>query len=255
VHTPEFEVEHDVDNVRRAVDDMGVTYPVAIDNDYAIWEAFANNYWPALYIADAQGQIRHHHFGEGDYAKSEQVIRHLLMDAGVADLPPNPVPVEVRGIEVSSDWRHVRSGETYVGYARSDGFASLEGAAFDEPRQYTFPSRLHLNEWALAGTWTVGREDARSNEPNCRLAYRFHARDVNLILAPPSKVASGRFRVLLDGQPPADAHGLDVDAEGNGMVTDTRLYQLLRQGEGITDRQFEIEFLDPGASALCFTFG
>jgi len=177
------------------------------------------------------------------------------MDAGVADLPPDPVPVEVRGIELSSDWHHVRSGETYVGYARSDGFASLEGAAFDEPRHYTSPSRLHLNEWALAGTWTVGGEGARSNEPNCRIAYRFHARDVNLILAPPSKGASGRFRVLLDGQPPAGAHGLDVDAEGNGMVTDTRLYQLIRQGERITDRQFEIELEDAGASALCFTFG
>jgi thiol-disulfide isomerase/thioredoxin len=255
VHTPEFEVEHDLDNVRRAAQDMGVTYPIAIDNDYAIWQAFANQYWPALYIADAKGQIRHHHFGEGNYEASEQVIRHLLMDAGVADLPPDPVPVEVRGIEVSSDWHDVRSGETYLGYARSDGFASPEDPAFDQARRYTFPSRLALNEWALAGEWTIAREDARSNEPNCRLAYRFHARDVNLILTPPTDSAAGRFRVLLDGQPPADAHGLDVDAEGNGLVTGTRLYQLIRQGERITDRAFHIELLDPGSAALCFTFG
>jgi thiol-disulfide isomerase/thioredoxin len=255
VHTPEFEVEHDLDNLRRAVHDMGVLYPVAIDNEYAIWQAFANQYWPALYIADAQRRIRHHHFGEGDYGKSEQVIRHLLMDMGVADLPPDPAPVEVRGIEVASDWHHVRSGETYVGYARSEGFASPEGTAFDEARRYTVPPRLHLNQWALAGDWTIAREDARGNEPNCRIAYRFHARDVNLILAPPSKGTSGRFRVLLDGQPPADAHGLDVDAEGNGTITDTRLYQLIRQDEHITDRQFEIELLDPGTAALCFTFG
>jgi thiol-disulfide isomerase/thioredoxin len=255
VHTPEFQVEHDIDNVRRAVDDMGITYAVAIDNDYAIWEAFANRYWPALYIADAVGQIRHHHFGEGDYVKSEHVIRHLLMDAGVADLPPDPVPVEVRGIEIESDWLHVRSGETYVGYARSEGFASPEGAAFDESRRYTVPSRLHLNEWALAGTWTVAREEARSDGPDGRIAFRFHARDLNLIVAPRSTGAPSRIRVLLDGQAPADAHGLDVDPEGNGVVTDTRLYQLIRQGGHITDRQFEIEFLDPGTAALCFTFG
>jgi thiol-disulfide isomerase/thioredoxin len=255
VHTPEFEVEHDLDNVRRAMHAMGVTYPIAIDNDYAIWNAFANQYWPALYIADAKGQIRHHHFGEGDYAKSEQVIRHLLMDAGVADLPPDPVPVEVRAIEASSDWHHVRSGETYLGYARSDGFASPEGTAVDEPRRYTLPQRLSLNQWALAGEWTVAREDARSNEPNCRIAYRFHARDVNLILTPRSNGAAARFRVLLDGQPPGDARGIDVDAEGNGVITDTRLYQLIRQGERITDREFQIELVDPGSAALCFTFG
>jgi thiol-disulfide isomerase/thioredoxin len=255
VHTPEFQVEHDIDNVRRAVDDMDITYAVAIDNDYAIWNAFANQYWPALYIADAQGRIRHHHFGEGDYAKSEQVIRHLLMEAGVADLPRDPVPVEIRGIEVASDWLHVRSGESYVGYARSEGFASPEGTAFDEPRRYMMPSRLHVNEWALAGEWTVAREETRSNEPNARIAYCFHARDLNLILDPRSKDTPSRIRVLLDGQPPGDAHGLDVDADGNGVVTDTRLYQLVRQSGNITDRTFELEFLDPGTAALCFTFG
>jgi thiol-disulfide isomerase/thioredoxin len=255
VHTPEFEVEHDLDNVRRAVRDMGIEYAVAIDNDSAIWNAFANQYWPALYIADAQGRIRHHHFGEGDYEKSEQAIRHLLMDAGAVGLSPEPAAVEVRGIEVPSDWHNVRSGETYVGYARGESFASPEGAAYDESRVYTAPSELHLNEWALVGEWTVGREVAVSDEPNGRIAFRFHARDLNLILAPPSKDASVRFRVSLDGHAPNDAHGLDADAEGNGVVSETRLYQLIRQNGHIADRLFEIEFLDPAAGALCFTFG
>ena len=255
VHTPEFQVEHDLDNVRRAVQDLGVTYPVAIDNDYAIWQAFANHYWPALYIADTQGHIRHHHFGEGDYAKSEQVIRHLLMDAGVVDLPPDPVPVEIRGIELEAEWRNVRSGESYIGYGKSDGFASLELAAFEDARPYSIPPHLALNQWALAGTWTLGREEARADEPNCRLAFRFHARDVNLILTPPAAGGTGRFRVLLDGAPPQGSHGIDIDADGNGAVTDTRLYQLLRQSEPITDRTVEIAFLDPGTAALCFTFG
>ena len=255
VHTPEFEVEHDLDNVRTAVRDMGIEYAVAIDNDYAIWNAFGNQYWPALYIADAQGRIRHHHFGEGDDAKSEQAIRHLLMDAGAVDLPPDLAAVEVRGIEVPSDWHNVRSGETYVGYARGEGFASPEGAAYDESRVYTAPSDLRLNEWALAGEWTVGREVAVSNATNGRVAFRFHARDLNLILAPPSKNTSVQFCVSLDGQAPNDAHGLDADAEGNGVVRETRLYQLIRQNGLITDRLFEIEFSDPAAGALCFTFG
>jgi thiol-disulfide isomerase/thioredoxin len=255
VHTPEFEIEHDIDNVRRAVQSMDITYAVAIDNDFAIWNAFANHYWPALYIADAQGQIRHHHFGEGDYAKSEQVIRHLLMDAGVGDLQPDPAPVEIRGIEVAADWHQVRSVESYVGYARSEGFASPEGTAFDTSRRYTRPARLDLNQWALTGDWTVGREETRCNEPTGRLAYRFHARDLNLILKPQSKDAPSRYRILLDGRPPAGAHGLDVGADGNGVVTETRLYQLVRQTGIIADRQFEIEFLDPGTAALCFTFG
>ena len=254
VHTPEFGVEHDIGNVRRAVRDMDIEYPVAVDNDYAVWDAFANQYWPALYIADAQGRIRHHHFGEGDYEKSEMVIRHLLEDAGAVDLPDDAT-VEIRGIEQPSDWHSVRSGETYVGYGRSSGFGSPEGVAFDEPQVYTVPARLHVNEWALAGDWTVGREEAVSNAPDARIAYRFHARDLHLILAPPEKDVSGRFRVLIDGAAPGEAHGLDVDEQGNGVVTEPRLYQLIRQPGRVADRQFEIEFLDPGAAALCFTFG
>ena len=163
VHTPEFGVEHDVDNVRQAALAMGIEYPIAIDNDYAVWDAFANRYWPALYIADAEGRIRHHHFGEGGYEMSERAIRQLLADAGAVDLPPDPAPIEVHGIELPADWDNVRSPETYVGLARSDGFASPGNATFDEPRVYTAPSRLDLNEWALVGSWTLHSEDAVCN--------------------------------------------------------------------------------------------
>jgi thiol-disulfide isomerase/thioredoxin len=255
VHTPEFGVEHDIDNVRRAVRDMGIEYPVAIDNDYGVWNAFANQYWPALYIADTEGRIRHHHFGEGDYDGSERVIRHLLADAGAANLPTDPAPVEANGIEVAADWDNVRSPETYVGFARSNGFASPESAAFDEPRVYTRPPELHLNQWALAGDWTLSSEAAVNNAAHDRIAYRFHARDLHLILVPPAGAPSARFRVLLDGRPPGDAHGLDVDGHGDGVVAEPRLYQLIRQSGHIAERQFEIEFLDPGVAALCFTFG
>jgi thiol-disulfide isomerase/thioredoxin len=253
VHTPEFSVEHDVDNVRRAVRDMGVVYPVAIDNDSAVWEAFGNQYWPALYIADADGSIRHHHLGEGGYERSENVIRQLLTDAGAINLPRDHAPVDARGIERPADWDHLRSPETYLGRGRSERFASPDGAS-EEPGMYTVPSRLPVNHWALAGSWTLGGEEAVNNEAHGRIAYRFHARDLHLILEPPAQ-ATSRFRVLLDGQPPRDAHGLDVDEEGNGVVSERRLYQLIRQPGHITDRQFEIELLDPGAAALCFTFG
>ena len=255
VHTPEFTVEHDIDNVRSAVRDMGIDYPVAIDNDYAVWSAFANQYWPAVYIADAEGRLRHHQFGEGGYEMSERAIRQLLADAGAVDLPDDPVPVEARGIEIAGDWHNVRSGETYVGLARAQGFASPGLAAIDEPREYTVPPRLHLNEWALVGDWTLGREEAVSNAANGRIAYRFHARDLHLILTPPTGRTSARFRVRLDGQAPGDAHGIDIDEDGNGVVAEARLYQLIRQRGDITDRLFEIELLDPGAGALCFTFG
>jgi thiol-disulfide isomerase/thioredoxin len=255
VHTPEFEVEHDVDNIRRAVREMGITYPVAIDNDFAVWDAFANRAWPALYIADAEGRIRHHHLGEGGEAQSEHAIRMLLADAGAHDLPDGPAPVTARGIELPADWQDVRSPETYVGLARARGFASPEAEAFAKPRVYTVPSQLRVNEWALAGEWTLGREEATSNAPNGRIAFRFHARDLHLILTPPAQQSSARFRVLLDGSPPGDTHGIDVDADGNGVVDEPRLYQLIRQHGDITDRLFEIELLDPGIAALCFTFG
>jgi thiol-disulfide isomerase/thioredoxin len=254
VHTPEFGVEHDLDNVRRAVRDMGIEYAVAVDNDYAVWNAFANQYWPALYIVDAEGHIRHHQFGEGGYERADRVIRQLLTDAGASNLPAEP-SVEPGGIELAADWHSLRSPETYVGFARSERFASPEDIALDEPRVYTVPSRLHLNEWALAGEWTVGREEAVSTQAHGRIVYRFHARDLNLILEPPPGQAAARFRVLLDGQAPGDAHGLDVDGEGEGVVREPRLYQLIRQHGHITERRFEVEVLDPGAAALCFTFG
>jgi thiol-disulfide isomerase/thioredoxin len=254
VHTPEFGVEHDLDNVRRAMLELGIDYPVVIDNDYNVWNAFANRYWPALYIADADGRIRHHHFGEGGYEQTEKAIRQLLTDAGAAPLP-ELAPVLPRGIEAPADWDQLRSPETYVGLRRSEAFASPENSALDEPRTYSLPPRLGLNEWALAGSWTFHREDVVADAAGARLVHHFHARDVNLILTPPGQQHSARFRVTLDGRAPGPAHGLDVDEQGNGRVDEVRLYQLIRQPGDIADRQFEIEFLDPGAAALCFTFG
>jgi thiol-disulfide isomerase/thioredoxin len=255
VHAPEFPFERDLDNVRDAARDMRVEYPIAIDNHYAVWDAFANQYWPALYIADAAGRVRHHHFGEGGYERSERIIRHLLADAGAVDLPEGPAPVDAQGIEAPADWHDVRSPETYVGLARSVDFASPGGGVIDEAHVYTLPPLLHTNEWALAGNWTVRSEAAVLNEPHGHITYRFHARDLNLILAPPNEDAPVRFRVWLDGRPPEDAHGLDVDDDGNGIVREPRLYQLIRQPAPIDDRAFEIELLDPGAAAFCFTFG
>jgi thiol-disulfide isomerase/thioredoxin len=253
VHTPEFEVEHDIENVRRAVREMDVSYPIAIDNDYAVWDAFANQYWPALYVADAQGRMRHHNFGEGDYDNSERAIRLLLKDAGARDLPDALAPLEPRGIEVAADWHNLRSPETYLGSARSERFASPEPVAIDEPSEYTAASPLRVNQWALEGNFTVERENAVCNKAGGRISYRFHARDLNLILVPPG--APGRFRVRLDGGAPSHEHGLDIDEDGNGVVHAPRLHQLIRQTGPIADRLFEIEFLDPGAAALCFTFG
>ena len=255
VHTPEFGVEHDVEGVRRAARDMDVRYPIAIDNDYAVWNAFGNQYWPALYIADAKGRIRHHAFGEGGYERAEHEIRKLLEDAGADDLPADPAPIAPRGIELPADWHEVRSPETYVGYARSQSFASPEHVAFDESRRYTAPPLLRVNEWALDGDWTIGREEGTCNDAGGRIVFRFHSRDLHLILAPPRAGGEARFRVRLDGDAPGDAHGLDVDDGGNGVIRDARLHQLIRQHGAVEDRVFEIELLDPGAAALCFTFG
>ncbi len=222
VQTPEFDVEHDIESVDRALRAMRVDYPVAVDNDFTIWDAFANQYWPALYIADHEGRIRHHHFGEGEYDRSERAIQHLLTAAGAVDVPKGHAAVDPDGIEAEADWRNVRSPETYVGLARSERFASPGPAAFDEPQEYTLPPQLHTNDWALAGNWTLRREDAVSNGPNARIAYQFHARDLHLILAPPTPDTSARFRVRLDGEPPGTAHGLDVDEDGNGVVSEPR---------------------------------
>jgi thiol-disulfide isomerase/thioredoxin len=255
VHTPEFEFERNVGNVRRAVTEIGITFPVAVDSDHVIWGAFKNQYWPALYFVDAQGRIRHHQFGEGGYAQSEVVIQRLLAEAGHSSVSHSLVSVEPTGVEAAADWAHVKSSETYLGYERSDTFASSGGAVLDKRHVYGSRANLQLNEWALAGDWTVGIDSAVLHGANGRLVYRFHAHDVNLILSPPAGGGSVRFRVLIDGQPPGAAHGVDVDGQGNGTVTESRLYQLIRQPKPIADRHFEIEFLDPGVAAFDFTFG
>ena len=255
VHAPEFQVERDLDNVRRAARDLRVDYPIAVDNDFAIWRAFNNNYWPALYLVDAQGRVRHHQFGEGEYAQSERMIQQLLAEAGAGGISQELVSVAGRGVEAAADWDSLRSPENYVGYDRTENFASPGGAAPDQRRVYTAPARLSLNHWALAGDWTMGRQALVLNEANGRIAYRFHARDLHLVMGPAAGGAPVRFRVLVDGQPPGAAHGEDVDDQGIGTVTEPRLYQLIRQPQPIMDRQFEIEFLDPGVEALAFTFG
>jgi thiol-disulfide isomerase/thioredoxin len=255
VHTPEFSFEHNADNVRWAIKDMKIEYPVAIDSSYAIWNAFNNEYWPALYFVDAKGRIRHHQFGEGDYRQSERVIQQLLTEAGANGVGHELVSVNPSGAEVAADWGSLKSPESYVGYDHSENFASPGGTARNKARVYAPPSRLGLNHWALAGDWTVGKEAIVPNKAHGRIAYCFHARDVNLVMGAATRGASVRYRVLLDGQPPGAAHGTDVDGQGNGMVVEQRLYQLIRQMQPIVDRQFEIEFLDPGVEAFDFTFG
>src|SRR5882672_2747522 len=255
VHAPEFSFEKDLTNVRRAVTDLRVDYPVAVDNDHAIWRAFRNQYWPALYFLDAQGRVRHHHFGEGGYEQSEMIIQQLLAEAGHGGIDREPMSVNGQGFEAAADWRGLKSGENYVGYARTQNFASPGGAFVDKPRMYEVPARLRLNEWALSGDWTVKNDAVVLNKPNGRIAYRFHARDLHLVMGPATLATSVRFRVLIDGKPPGAAHGIDVDEQGNGTATEQRLYQLIRQPKPIGDRQFEIEFLDPGVQAFAFTFG
>jgi thiol-disulfide isomerase/thioredoxin len=255
VHTPEFSFEHNLDNVRWAIQNMTIDYPVAIDNNYAIWNAFNNEYWPALYFIDAKGHIRHHHFGEGEYLQAEAVIQQLLTEAGSSGFARQPASVDPRGAEVSADAGNLRTPETYTGYGQTQNFASPGGAAWDKRHVYAFPARLSLNHWALAGNWTVSKEPVTLNQSPGQIAFRFHARDLNLVMGPAARGVSVRFRVLLDGQPPGAAHGTDVDVQGSGTVVEQRLYQLIRQVEPIADRQFEIEFLDPGAQAFDFTFG
>jgi thiol-disulfide isomerase/thioredoxin len=255
VHAPEFSFEHDLENVRRAAQDMRVSYPIAIDNDFAIWQAFTNHYWPALYLVDAQGHLRYHHFGEGAYELSEMMLQHLLTETGMSGFDQELVSVDGKAAEAAADWDSLRSVETYVGGARTEHFASPGGAKLDEARLYTAPERFSLNHWALAGEWTVGSEATVLHAANGRIAFRFHARDLHLVMGPATRGTSVRFRVFLDGQAPGEAHGTDVDEQGNGTVSDQRLYQLIRQPGHIADRQFEIEFLDAGVEAFVFTFG
>jgi thiol-disulfide isomerase/thioredoxin len=255
VHSPEFSFEKNIDNVRRAVKDMKVDYPVAVDSEHAIWRAFNNAYWPALYFVDAKGQIRHHQFGEGEYEQSERMIQRLLAEAGVGGIGGELVSVDGRGAEAAADWTSLKSPENYVGYERTQNFASPGGAVLGKRRAYVAPAQLRLNQWALSGDWTMGQEAILLNGPNGRIAYRFHARDLHLVMGPAARGTSARFRVLVDGEPPGVAHGIDVDDQGNGTVAEQRLYQLIRQPKPIADRQFEIEFLGAGVEAFAFTFG
>ena len=255
VHTPEFDFEHDLDNVRRAATDLRVDYPVVADNDYAIWSAFDNHYWPALYFVDAQGQIRHHRFGEGDDEQSEMVVQRLLTDAGAEGIDQSLVSVDALGVEAPADWDSLWSPENYLGYQRTDNFASSNGAVLETPHVYAAPARLRLNHWALAGDWTAKRQAIVLNQAEGRIAYRFHARDLHLVMGPARRGRSVRFQVRIDGERPGAAHGTDLDDQGNGTLTDPRLYQLIRQPGPISDRTCEVTFLDPGVHAYAFTFG
>jgi cytochrome c biogenesis protein CcdA/thiol-disulfide isomerase/thioredoxin len=254
VHAPEFAFERNVDNVKKAIATLGIGYPVAIDNEYKIWRAFENEYWPAHYFIDAKGQIRHHHFGEGNYDESEQVIQQLLAEAGDKNVPTSMVAVSASGAEAASAKSDVKSPETYVGYDRADHFVSPGGVVQDTSHVYAAGTPA-LNDWSLVGDWTIGSERAQSNEKDVAIVYRFHARDLHLVLGPSPDGKPVRFVVTIDGKSPGAAHGVDVDPEGNGVVTAQRLYQLVRDPGAVVDHTFEIRFLDPGAQVYAFTFG
>ncbi|HEX7816962.1 cytochrome c biogenesis protein DipZ [Dyella sp.] len=253
VHSPEFAFEKDPGNVRAAVAQFQLGYPVALDNDYAIWKAFSNEYWPAHYFIDAKGQIRHHHFGEGDYAQSEDVIRQLLTEAGYKDLPGGHVTPHATGAEAAGSGDYSRSSETYVGYARTAGFVGK--IAHGESWDYKAPATLQSETWALDGRWTVNEEQAQLDQAGGRILYRFRGRDLHLVLGPGDDGKPVRFRVRIDGKAPGEDHGSDIDAQGQGTVTKQQLYQLIRQAHGSGERLFEIQFLDPGVKAYAFTFG
>ncbi|WP_347910746.1 cytochrome c biogenesis protein DipZ [Pseudomonas grandcourensis] len=255
VHAPEFAFERNVNNVTKAMKDLGITYPVAIDNEFKIWRAFNNEYWPAHYFADAQGRIRYHHFGEGAYDESERVIQQLLREAGAAKVADGLISAQADGVQMAPDSDAVQSPETYVGYQRAEHFVPETALVPDKVAAYNPPAQLALNDWSLGGQWHVGSERATASAPASRIVYRFHARDLHLVLGPGADGKPVRFKVLIDGKAPGDAHGMDVAPDGSGTVTDQRLYQLVRQSDGVTDRTFSIEFLDPGASAYAFTFG
>jgi len=242
VHAPEFGFERELPKVRWAAESFAVEYPVAVDNDFSIWRAFGNHYWPALYIIDGQGRVRHRHFGEGDYEQSERIIQELLAEAGGRGIGRELASVAGRGVEAPADWANLKSPETYLGSDRSENRVSPD-------------ARLRLNQWALGADWTVRKQAAVLEKANGRITYRFHARDLNLVMAPGAGGGPVRFRVLIDGQPPGLAHGVDVDEQGDGMVAEARMYQLIRQPGPVAGRLFEIQFLDPGVEVFVFTFG
>jgi thiol-disulfide isomerase/thioredoxin len=255
VHAPEFAFERNIDDVRRATSDLQVSYPVAIDNNYSIWRAFKNNFWPALFLLDTEGRLRHQHFGEGDYERTERFIQQLLAEGGSPVARRDLVSVIGQGVEAPADWHNLRSPETYVGYERTDNLASPEGIRQDARQRYSIPGPLPLNRWALGGDWTVGRQATVLHQAGGRIAYRFHARDLHLVMGPATEGKTVHFRVLIDGLPPGAARGGDVDELGYGIARELRLYQLIRQPGRIEDRLFTIEFFDADVAAYAFTFG
>jgi hypothetical protein len=255
VHTPEFDFEHDLDNVRRETRKSAIDHPVAIDNDYAVWRGLDNHYWPARYLFDPSGGLRHQKFGEGDYEATEKILQRLLAESGRRGAPGSAISAEGRGLEAAADWRNLETPETYLGHARAERFAGPGRLAADARRDYTVPDRLQRNRWALGGAWTVGRQAAVLGAPNGRIAFRFHARDLHIVMGPAARGGPVPFRVRIDGEPPGPAHGEDIDVRGDGVANEQRLYQLIRQPQPIVDRQFEIEFPEPGAAAFAFTFG
>jgi thiol-disulfide isomerase/thioredoxin len=254
VHTPEFPFERDLDNVREAAKAMKVEYPIAVDSEYGVWRAFNNMYWPAVYIADAEGRIRHHQFGEGGYEECERVIQEFLRKAGHDDIEDDLVSVAPNGFETQADWDNLESPETYLGYEQGMNFASPGGARLDEPHTYDAPASLRLNTWALSGDWTIERGASVLNRADGRIAFRFHARDAHLVLSSGAREPIP-FRVLLDGEAPGPSRGVDVDEQGNSLLRGGRLYQLVRQHDGVRERTLEITFLETGAEAYAFTFG
>ncbi|MGY2288303.1 cytochrome c biogenesis protein DipZ [Pseudomonas sp. SDO528_S397] len=255
VHAPEFAFERDVNNVTKAMKDLGITYPVAIDNNYKIWRAFNNQYWPAHYFVDAKGQIRYHHFGEGEYPESERVIQQLLREAGHTNVAGGLINADAKGVEQAPDMGAVQSPETYLGFQRAENFVSSGTLVTDKVATYPAAGSLALNNWTLEGQWNVGGQQATVAAANGKIVYRFHARDLHLVLGPGADGKPVRFKVMVDGQAPGDAHGSDVAPDGSGTVTEQRLYQLVRQPGAVQDRTFSIEFLDPNAAAYAFTFG
>ncbi|NEH47616.1 redoxin domain-containing protein [Rhizobium leguminosarum] len=254
VHAPEFAFEKKIDNVKKAIGDFQIGYPVAIDNDYKVWRAFENSYWPAAYLIDAKGQIRYHHFGEGNYNRTEKAIQDLLREAGSQTTASAPVVPNAKGVQAGPDLGNIRSGETYLGYEQAANFASPEGLQADTARNYSI-AEPGLNGWGLSGTWIVGRDQATLDQPGGGITYRFSARDLHLVLGPGAGDKPIRFQVKIDGKAPGPDHGSDIDADGNGTVTATRLYQLVRQSGTVAARNFEIRFLDPSVQAYAFTFG
>ena len=255
VHTPEFSFEQKSENVSRSINEMNMDYPIALDNNFEIWHSFQNEYWPALYLIDAKGRVRYQKFGEGDYAESESQIQQLLKEASAKNVGDKPVVLQPGGFEAAADWENLGSSENFLGYDRIEGFTSPERVVVGKQIDYTVPEKLKLNKWGLSGKWIMGKESVSLSNENGKIIYRFHARDLHLIMGTTTQGTSVKFRVLIDGRPPGIAHGLDIDSDGNGTVTEQRMYQLVRQQGPVIDREFQIEFLDPGVEVFDFTFG